>query len=298
MRRKPAKDLVIAALADKQHGVVTRAQLLKAGLTGQDVDRRVRARRLRRLHRGVYAVGHRALRAEGRWMAATLAVGGVMSHASAADAWDLRLSNAAVIDVTVRGDGGRERRAGLRVHRSGTLTAAEITKHKGIPITTPARTISDLARRLRPRELERIVDLADQRGLIDFDELRQANSASLKEVLASYDPAPTRSELEERFLALCDDYGIARPEINVHIEGIEVDFVWRAAGLIVEVDGYVYHRSPAAFERDRERDVRLAARGWRVLRFTWRQVTRQSGWVAGAIGGMPKPPQVSSRQWP
>jgi hypothetical protein len=297
MRRKPVPDLAIAALADAQHGVVTRVQLLNAGLTNQGVDRRVRARRLRRVHRGVYAVGHRALRAEGRWMAATLAVDGVLSHASAAAAWDLRATSAAVIDVTTRRV-GRERRAGLRIHRSGTLTRAQITTYDGIPITTPARTIIDLAHRLPVRELEYIVDLADQRGLIDLDDLKQANPAPLKAVLQAYDPPKTRSEHERRFFTLCDAHGIPQPESNQIIEGVEVDFVWRDKRLIVEVDGYRYHRAPSRFESDRAKDVHLTTRGWRVLRFTWAQITRRSGWVAAAIGGMPKPPQVSSRPWP
>jgi predicted transcriptional regulator of viral defense system len=298
MGGKPAKDLQIAALADAQHGVVSRSQLLNAGLTAREIDRRLEARRLRPIHRGVYAVGHRALRAEGRWMAATLAVGGVLSHASAADAWDLRQSNAAVIDVTVRGDGGRERRKGLRVHRSTTLGAREITTNRGIPITTPARTIIDLAHRLRPRELEHVVDLADQRGLVDFDDLRPAHPAAFKALLRDYDPPKTRSEQERRFLALCDDHDIELPESNAIVEGVEVDFLWRDRRLIVEVDGYRYHRSPHRFESDREKDVHLTTRGWHVLRFTWRQVTRRAGWVAAAIGGMPEPPQVSSRPWP
>jgi very-short-patch-repair endonuclease len=94
---------------------------------------------------------------------------------------------------------------------------------------------------------------------------------------------PTRSELEERFLNLCDDHDIPRPQVNTRIEGEEVDFVWREKRLIVEVDGYAYHRSPSAFEQDRERDVTLALAGWRVLRFTWAQITRRSAWVARAL---------------
>jgi very-short-patch-repair endonuclease len=169
---------------------------------------------------------------------------------------------------------------------------------RGIPITTPARTIIDLAHRLRPRELEYVVDLADQRRLVDFDDLRHANSASLRALLSDYDPPRTRSEHERRFLALCDKHGIPQPQTNQIIEGIEVDFVWRDQGLIVEVDGYRYHRSPSRFETDRERDVHRTTRGWRVLRFTWRQVTRRASWVAAAIGGMRRPPRVSSRAWP
>jgi very-short-patch-repair endonuclease len=230
-------------------------------------------------------------------MAATLAVSGVLSHASAAAAWELRASNAALIDVTTR-RGGRKRRAGLRIHRSGTLIAAQITSHHGIPITTPARTIIDLARRLRPRELEYIVDLADQRGLINFADLETANSGSLKAVLQDYDPPKTRSEQERRFLALCDDHGIPRPETNARVEGLEVDFVWRDRRLIVEVDGYRYHRAPSRFESDRAKDVHLTTRGWRVMRFTWRQITRRARWVAQAIGESPATPKVSSRPWP
>jgi len=192
-------------------------------------------------------------------MAAVLATGGVLSHATAAAAWDLRRTSSPLIHVTIAGDTGRARRQGVRVHRSTTLTGADTTTHRGIPITTPARTI--------------------------IDHLRQANSASLKAVLSRYSPAPTRSELEERFLELCDDHSIDRPETNARIEGIEVDFVWRDRRLIVEVDGYGYHRSPQSFESDRERDVTLKMAGWDVLRFTWRQLETKRGWVAAAITG-------------
>jgi very-short-patch-repair endonuclease len=114
---------------------------------------------------------------------------------------------------------------------------------------------------------------------VDFADLH-AGPASLRAVLRNYRPAPTRSELEEAFLRLCDDHGIPRPETNVRIEGFEVDFVWRDRRLIVEVDGFAYHRSPHAFETDRARDVHLTTRGWRVLRFTWRHVTQRAAWVA------------------
>jgi very-short-patch-repair endonuclease len=283
MEGRLAKEALIAAIADAQHGVVTRTHLLDAGFSSAQIDGRIRARHLNRVHQGVYAVGHRVLTTEGRWMAATLATGGVLSHATAAAAWDLRRSASALIHVTIAGDTGRARRQNVRVHRSTTLTPAEMTVWRDIPITTPARTIIDLARTLKGRALEQLVDLADQRGLIDFDHLRQANSASLQAVLRTYSPAPTRSELEERFLRLCDDHGLPRPETNTRIEGIEVDFAWRDRRLIVEVDGYAYHRSPASFERDRERDVTLTVAGWCVLRFTWGQIATRGGWVAGAI---------------
>ncbi|HET8755233.1 MAG TPA: DUF559 domain-containing protein [Solirubrobacteraceae bacterium] len=285
MEGKGARDPAIAALADAQHGVVARSQLLNAGFTSAQIDGRLRAQRLHRLHQGVYAVGHRRLTVEGRWMAATLAVGGLLSHATAAAAWDLRRTSSPLIHVTVHGDPGRKPRQDIRVHRSATLTPADTTVWRGIAITTPARTIVDLSRTLDGRALEHVVDLADQRGLIDFDRLRTAGSASLRAVLRAYRPAPTRSELEEALLRLCDDYGIERPETNTHIEGIEVDAVWRDRRLIVEVDGYRYHRAPSRFESDREKDVVLGAKGWRVMRFTWRQVEARRGWVAAAITG-------------
>jgi very-short-patch-repair endonuclease len=241
----------------------------------------VQAGRLHPVHRGVYAVGHRVLTTEGRWMAAVLAggEGAVLSHLTAAAAWGLRRAGSGVIHITVPGWPGRKRRPGLKIHRSTTLTPADTTALRGIPVTSPARTIIDVARTTGGRELERLLDLADQRGLVDFADLH-AGPASLRAVLRNYRPAPTRSELEEAFLRLCDDHGIPRPETNVRIEGFEVDFVWRDRRLIVEVDGFAYHRSPHAFETDRARDVHLTTRGWRVLRFTWRHVTQRAAWVA------------------
>jgi very-short-patch-repair endonuclease len=258
-------------------------QLLANGLTKREIDRRLEAGRLHRIHWGVYAVGHRVLTREGRWMAAVLAGGrgAALSHATAAAAWDLRRHDG-LIHVTVRGS--RTAPANVKLHRSRTLDPGDVTTIRGVPVTRPARTIIDLARTLTADDLEPVVDLADQRGLVDFQDLRRANPASLRAVLLNYDPAPTRSELERRFLRLCRTHQIEPPETNARVEGFEVDFVWRDRRLIVEVDGYAHHRSPQAFERDRERDVRLGMAGWRVLRFTWRQVTERGAWVAAAIG--------------
>jgi predicted transcriptional regulator of viral defense system len=283
MRRQLAPDHEIARLATAQHGIVGRGQLLALGLSAQSVDRAVRAGRLLLLYRGVYAVGHRALTVEGRWMAAAMATGGALSDATAAAAWDLRPRGAGAIHVTVRRT-GRARRTGIRVHRR-TLELRDTTTHRGIPITTPARTIIDLARTLEGRSLEQALDRAEHLRLVDFGEFaHRPIPLSLQAVLSLYTATtPTRSELEERFLGLCDDHGIRRPEVNARIEGIEVDFVWRDRRLIVEVDGYAYHRSPTAFEADRERGVRLIVAGWRLLRFTWTQITRRSAWVARAL---------------
>jgi very-short-patch-repair endonuclease/predicted transcriptional regulator of viral defense system len=288
MRGKVDTDRRIGSLAGAQHGAIARWQLAALGLGNDAIDGRLARGRLHPLHRGVYAVGHTALRIEGHWMAAVLALGGdaVLSHATAASAWDLRRRGSGAIHVTVPGTAGRKRRKGIRLHRSPTLTPDDTTTNRGIPITTPARTIIDLARTLDGRPLEHALDLAEQRSLIDFADLRQRPiPPSLQAVLSRYTAGATvtRSEMEERFLALCDDHGIPRPKVNTRIEREEVDFAWRDQRLIAEVDGYAYHRSPSAFESDRERDVTLAIAGWRVLRFTWTQITTRPAWVARAV---------------
>jgi very-short-patch-repair endonuclease len=290
MRTENATDIEIARLAGAQHGVVSRPQLLVLGFTDDGVTRRTRAGRLHRVHRGVYAVGHRVLTLEGRWMAAVLAAGdgAVLSHASAAAAWDMRPVGGGGIHVTIQSSTGRERRAGLRIHRSVTLTPQDITTHRSIPITDPHRTLVDLARTLKGRQLEQAVNRAER--LIDFERLSRAAPPSLRAVLQRYTTATTRSELEELFLRLCDDHGVPRPEVNARIAGLEVDFVWRDRRLTVEVDGYAHHRSPAAFERDRERDVLLETAGWRVMRFTYDQVTHRAAWVASAVRTGARPP--------
>jgi hypothetical protein len=287
MRSFRATDLDIAVLATHQHGVVTRSQLLALGLSDTAISLSARSGRLHRVHRGVYAVGHSVLRIEGRWMAAVLAAGknAVLSHATAGGAWILRPLGAGAIHVTVPGDSGRQRRPGIRIHRSRTLTPHDTTTHLGIPITTPIRTIIDLATTLEPLPLEQALDQADRRGLIDFAELKaRPIPRSLQAILARYTaPTFTRSELEDRFQALCDNHGLPRPLNNTIIEGQEVDFAWRPQRLVVEVDGYGFHRSPSRFENDRERDVMLTLAGWTVLRFTWAQVTDRPSWVAKAV---------------
>jgi very-short-patch-repair endonuclease len=204
----------------------------------------------------------------------------MLSHEDAAAVWELRRVGSGAIHVTVPGDPGRKKREGIRIHRSSTLVERETTSVRGLPVTTTARTIIDLSRTVSADELERIVDLADDRHLVDFRDLRAARSASLQGVLRAYAPAPTRSKLERTFLRLCRDHGIERPEVNTYIEGYLVDFVWRDRRLIVEVDGYKYHRAPSRFERDRERDVVLQTKGWRTRRFTWRQLELKPRWVA------------------
>ncbi|MEA2289197.1 MAG: hypothetical protein QOD55_1194 [Solirubrobacteraceae bacterium] len=284
----------MAALAARQHGVVARGQLRALGLKGTAIAHRVRAGRLHRVHRGVYAVGHPVLGAHGRWMAAVLACGptAALSHASAAALWEIRASAGSKIDVTVRTAGGRDR-AGLRIHRTPSLSPDETTVLHGIPVTTPARTLLDLAATLPRRRLERALDQADVLRLLDGQSLDavvrahagRAGTARLTTTLDRHHPGTTltRSELEERMLALCRAGALPRPAVNAHVDGLEVDFLFPGHRLAVETDGWRYHRTRTAFERDRHRDATLARAGYRVLRFTHRQLDEEPRTVAETL---------------
>ncbi len=264
-------DVIVAQIAARQHGVVSTGQLAQAGITGSGITRRLRSGRLHRVHRGVYAVGHPSLSADGRRIAAVLAggPGAVLSHRSAAVAWELLVAASDAEEITVPGTSGRiRRRHRLVVHRSTTLSPAVITRRWGIPLTTPARTLLDLRPVLPIRQFERA--------------LRQAQILRL-DVRELGEPDPTRSELERRFLNLCRRHAIPLPEVNVRVGGFEVDFQWRDARLIVETDGFQTHGTRFAFEADRARDARLKAIGFEVLRFTWRQLTQDGPAVAETV---------------
>ncbi len=295
IRVQVATDHRIAAIAERQGAIVDHDQLIALGLSRAGIQRRVQAGRLHVKYRGVYAVGHRRLGAEGRRWAAVLACrpDGVLSHRSAAAALDVLRSSAAAVDVTV-GLAGRASRDGIQMHRTRSLLADEVTKLDGLPITTPARTLLDLAATgLRGRSLEAALDRAELLRILDFDELRaliaryptRPGTSSLDGLLSRYvaGTVGTRSELEELILELCDSHGIPRPNVNSVIEGRERDFCWPDAGLVVEADSYTWHRSPRALDDDRERDVALTLAGYRVLRFTWKQVTRRRDYVARAL---------------
>jgi very-short-patch-repair endonuclease len=272
-------DRSIAALAARQHGVVERGQLRRLGLSNSAIDRRLAAGRLHRVHQGVYAVGHPLLSGRGRWMAAVLACGpgAALSHASAAALWDLRPTAATRVDVSVPGAGGRAR-PGLRIHRA---LAMETTTKDGIPVTTPERTILDLAATLPKRALERAIDQAEIQRLLDpasLDALVRAHAgrpgtAKLKAALMA-PQALTRSELEERMLAICREHALPAPQVNTSVAGHEVDFLFAEARLVVETDGWAYHRTRRAFDRDRERDAALTRARYVTLRLSDRQLRR------------------------
>jgi hypothetical protein len=290
--------VAIARLAERQHGVVSLPQLQLAGLTKDAVGKRAATGRLTRIHRGVYAVGHARLTQRGHWMADVLAYGptAVLSHRSAAALHGLRPDNRPKTDVTLPSRSARSR-SGIHVHRSSTLETGDVTTVDGIPCTTVARTLLDLAEVVDAQALERAVSQADVFRTFDLrtvDEVLSRASGrhgatGLRSVLASYDrPTLTDQELEERFLALCRKASLPPPEVNGWValdDGIayQIDFLWRAERLAVETDGWGSHGTRRAFENDRRRDRNLSMAGWTVVRFTWRDVEREPDEVTAAL---------------
>ena len=280
--RRGFLDATVAALADEQHGVVSLGQLRAAGLGQDAVDWRARCGRLHRLHRGVFAVGHRRISARGRLWAAVLACGGpehcLLSHRSAASLYDL-MPEPAIVEVTTR----RESRSmpGIRVHRGAPADHHTVD---GLPVTSPTRTLLDLATILTEHRLERLCHRAEQLRLpIEPFESRRG-ARRLRRVLNRLDePQVTRSELEDRFLSLVVSAHLPTPRTNARVCGMEVDFLWPAQRLVVEVDGAATHLTRHAFERDRERDRVLTLAGFRVVRFTWRDVVRRPRTVAAQL---------------
>jgi very-short-patch-repair endonuclease len=277
-------DQVLADLAGAQHGVVARRQLLGAGIGRAAIDQRLRSGHLLPFHRGVYAVGHRAIGIEARWMAATLAAGpaGVLSHRSAGQLWRILPRRTAVPEVT-RPD-RRGSRPGLIAHE-GSLPADEITSLLGIPVTSVPRTLLDLAAVLKPRALEKAMDeaevlrLTDRLSLPDLLERypRRRGSAAARRLLRRNTVrSVTRNDFEEAFRGLLIRGRLPLPRFNADLAAggrfFEVDCLWAARWLIVELDGRVVHGTRSAFEADRRRDRLLLAEGWRVMRVTWAQL--------------------------
>jgi predicted transcriptional regulator of viral defense system len=296
---EPPLDVRIRDLAERQHGVVSLAQLMFLGLSARAVRDRVAAGRLTRIHRGVYAVGHGRLTLRGHWMAAVLACGpkAVLSHRSAAALHGIRPDNRPKTDVTVPSPSARSRR-GIDVHRSPTLEPQDLMTIDGIPATSVARTLLDIAEQVDMQGLERAVSQADVLRIFDLRAVEEALSraagrhgaGALRRVLAAYaGPTLTERGLEERFLAICRRASVPGPEVNVWLnlgEAVpyKADFLWRAERLIVETDGWGTHGTRRAFEEDRRRDRRLKLAGWDVIRFTSRDVEDEPDEVTTTLG--------------
>ena len=289
----------IARLAEGQHGVVAYRQLVALGLGRGAIEHRLGAGRLRGIHRGVYAVGHAKISRRGQLTAAVLACGpsAVLSHRPAADLWGIRRTSSALIEVSV----GRSRhpRPGIRLHVVRRLDASDQTRIDGIPITTAARTLFDLADVLPERQLERAFEEAERLRLFDLAAIeavcargrgRRARRRVLALLNALREPPATRSELERLFLDFCRAYGLPEPVFNVVIEGYEVDAWWPGTLIVVELDSFGFNSSRSAFERDREKDLDLKLARFEVIRITDRRIRSDPTALASKLRRMLKAP--------
>jgi very-short-patch-repair endonuclease len=268
-------DSALARIAERQHGVVTRAQLGGCGLSPNAVALRIKRGQLHRIHRGVYAVGHRALGQHGHWMAAVLACGegAVLSHASAAALWGFLKPLRGPAHVTSPSLNGRSRRRGIILHRSRSLAPdpSLVTERLGIPVTSPQRTIDDLRSCVSSYLLRRAIRQAEHAGL----RLDQATKAKTKR---------TRSDLELDFLAFCSRHSLPRPEVNVKVGRWEIDFLWPAQKVAVETDFFDYHRGSISFEDDHQRELDLRRLGHTVRRYTGAQIRNHPALVVADLG--------------
>jgi very-short-patch-repair endonuclease len=215
-------------------------------------------------------------------MAAVLATGGTLSHHSAAAIWGFRPPHDGDVHVTTPVRATRSRR-GVRVHRTASLNAAV---HLNLPLTTAVRTLHDLAPLLPQHELDRAVEEAVIRGLARPDQL--TTRPALRRATVE-EPQITRSEGERRLRRLVRAARLPPPRTNTIVAGWEVDAVWPAHMLVVEVDGYAYHGNRAAFERDRRKDAALIAAGYRVVRITWRQLADEPHAVVALLARLLPP---------
>jgi predicted transcriptional regulator of viral defense system len=275
-------DLAIAVVAERQHGIVGYPQLRSLGLSRQSIDHRVRTGRLHRVHRGVYAVGHKRLTQRGRWMAAVLAGGECahLSHRSAAALWQLLPARGPLHVTTPRELRNRD---GIKFH-SQPMQLDELTTCDGIPTTTVARTLLDIAA-TEPDQLERAFNEAEYRRLWDATGVadlvrrypRRAGTPALAYLLDTGAQGVTREELEHRFHALVAQFDLPRPLRNQPLQledrTIYPDAMWPDAKLIVELDSRAAHETTSRFDTDRERDRLLALEDWTPIRVTWMHVT-------------------------
>jgi hypothetical protein len=287
-------DVAIALLAKDQHGVIALWQLRELGLSASAVRERVATGRLHRIHRGVYAVGHSVVSIDGRRMAAVLACGptAVASHRMAGALH--AIVNSPALEVTVPTCAGRQV-PGIVIHRTRRLDPDETGEIDGIPCTSLARTLLDYAELATDRQVERACEQAEILRIYDHRAITatiernpgRRGTKRLLSVAADFRPGttPTRNDVEEAMLAICDGADIPRPLVNAWIPfpeggGAEPDFLWPAPKRIVEVDGDEAHGTRHAFESDRARERRLTLMEFEMIHFTWRDVMLRPEQVA------------------
>jgi hypothetical protein len=282
----------VAGFAERQNGNITHRQLLGAGFSRDQIKRRVEAGWLIPRHTGVFAVRHVPASRESAWHAAVLALGegAVLSYTSAAALWGL-VRSTALTEVTVPTQAGHPKRDGIDVHRQ-RLPDVHRTAHRGIPVTTPIRTLLDYAAVASLGAVFRAFEQAQVQLQIPPAPLaaeviarpRQRGTGKLRRVLiGAVDPAEVRSVLELRFLRMCNAHGLPRPLVNVRIGDWMPDFLWPQWRLIVETDGASFHRTAAARRRDALKDEAMRALGYEVIRLTWAEVTERPAQTARRI---------------
>jgi hypothetical protein len=294
METSGAREQAMAGLATRQHGVVALTQLLTLGFGVRAVERRVRDGRLDQLYRNVYSVGHRRLSQRSYWWGAVLAYGdrSLLSHRSAAVLWGLTRQRPGTIDVTApMGRQGPSRRAGIWIHR-GQLHPEDRTSHNGIPVTTVARTLFDYAEVVDFQRLKHAWEEADRLKRLRLGEVelvcergygRRALKPVCRLLTETRAVTRTRSPLEDRFQDFCHFYNLPPHSTNVEVLGKEVDVIWPAAKLIVELDSWEFHSHRAAFQRDRARDIRLLVAGYRTARVTHERLDNEHATLAKEI---------------
>lgn len=275
-------------LAAKQHGILTRRDLLGLGFSREAIAHRITSGRLHPVARGIYAVGWPQMTRERRWMAAVLACApdAALSHHSAAALWNIGNERRGRIDVSIRRR-CRHRRPGIRAMSRPSLPPADVVLRQGIPVTSPARTLLDLATELHGTALERSVNEADKHDLIDPETLRSelndfAGEPGVKRLRTLLDRHTFRlsdSDLEILFRPIASAAGMPQPQTKAWVNGYEVDFFWPDLELVVETDGLRYHRTPSEQTHDRQRDQTHVASGLTTLRFTHWQVKYEPAYV-------------------
>ncbi|MBK5232347.1 MAG: type IV toxin-antitoxin system AbiEi family antitoxin domain-containing protein [Thermoleophilia bacterium] len=298
---------IVAGLAGRQHGVITRKQALEAGLPPELIASRVRKGWLVLVFRGVYAVGLAMLDRRGRWMAATLAAGpeAVLSRRSAAALHGLIAPRSGPIEVTRFAGGSRRkvsmaspgsRRFNVVVYRTKALPERDVTIIEGIPVTSLARTTLDLAASESLDGMKSVLGESERLRIFSRPDLIEVaergrgwpGTTNLQRALSEWDPqeVETRTKLEEAMLRLCRAHGLPTPEVNSLFGPYLPDFLWREARLIVEVDGFETHGTFRAFKGDRRRDVDLMLERFRVARFAWDDLVNYPDDTAARIRGL------------
>jgi very-short-patch-repair endonuclease len=273
-------------LVRRQHGVVTRSQLLRLGIASRSIEHRISKGRLHPLWRGVYAVGRPEVTQEGRWMAAVLACGpaALLSHRSAAALWGIARPTPRTGPIEVVADVHR-RRAGVRVHRRRDLGPEHRREVAAIPVTDPISTLVDLASCAPDWQVERAINEADRLNLVGPEALRRTvcglgprpGMARMRRLLGL--DALTDTGLERAFLAIVRDAGLPLPETQIYVNGYRVDFYWPNLGLVVETDGWRHHRTSGEQSTDRRRDQAHMTSGLTAIRFGEDQVRYEPEYV-------------------